>query len=252
MKLSLLTISGFGKSLKIGTALAAAPLAFGCAAVPATGGPGQGAVGALPTTAVPTTVPTTAVPTTVPTTAVPTTVPTTAVPTTVPTTAVPTTVPTTAVPMTAVPTTPGVPPLTYLGDVTQTTHDVVGGITVGPPHGTGPVVEWSTIGQTCVTVGSLCDSSLTGFVQLGNATSPQAGTIRSDGTIDPLMNDRRVYILEFRGMLCSPVGPKQPSPSPSPLPARDQSCEVKNYIDAQSGDILYTVSYASYRAARPQ
>lgn len=212
MKLSLLTISGFGKSLKIGTALAAAPLAFGCAAVPATGGPGQGAVGALPTTAVPTT----------------------------------------AVPTTAVPTTPGVPPLTYLGDVTQTTHDVVGGITVGPPHGTGPVVEWSTIGQTCVTVGSLCDSSLTGFVQLGNATSPQAGTIRSDGTIDPLMNDRRVYILEFRGMLCSPVGPKQPSPSPSPLPARDQSCEVKNYIDAQSGDILYTVSYASYRAARPQ
>lgn len=215
MKLSLLTICVSGKNLKIGTALAAVSLSFGCAAVPSTGGPGQGAVGAVPTTAVPTT---------------------------------------------AVPTTPGVPPLTNLGPVTETTHDADAGITVGPPHGTGAVVDWSTIGKTCATGESLCAPSLTGFVQLGNATSPQAGTMRSDGTVDSLMNDRRVYILEFRGMPCAPVGPNRHSPSSSPSPSltisptgptQDESCEVKNYIDAQSGDILYTVSYPKPGVAQP-
>ncbi len=44
-------------------------------------------------------------------------------------------------------------------------------------------------------------------VTLARATSPQAGTARPDGSIDPLMDATLVYVLHWTGMMCLPVGP---------------------------------------------
>lgn len=80
-------------------------------------------------------------------------------------------------------------------------------------------------------------------VTLARATSPQAGTARPDGSIDPLMDATLVYVLHWTGMMCLPVGPLHYPPTATGTPATPAPCDALSFVDANTGAELYGASY---------
>lgn len=84
-----------------------------------------------------------------------------------------------------------------------------------PPGPAVPRRPWTVTLAVCGHNGDGCgDRGHRPTVTLARATSPQAGTARPDGSIDPLMDATLVYVLHWTGMMCLPVGPSTTQPPP--------------------------------------
>lgn len=133
--------------------------------------------------------------------------------------------------------------LTYEGPVTSGSVGGPTGVSLEPPGEVVPAVPWTAVADACVSGDALCDPAGRGTVTLARATARQAGEARPDGSIAPLMDDRLVYVMRWPGVPCLPSGPP-PARGTSPGPVNPRTCDLWDYLDADTGKIVYAVSHS--------
>ena len=132
----------------------------------------------------------------------------------------------------------------YLGPLASPTTYAGPGIRLVPPGPAVPRRPWTATLAVCGHNGDGCgDRGHRPTVTLARATSPQAGTARPDGSIDPLMDATLVYVLHWTGMMCLPVGPLHYPPTATGTPATPAPCDALSFVDANTGAELYGASY---------
>lgn len=102
-------------------------------------------------------------------------------------------------------------------------------------------VAWSdAYVSNCTTGDAICDPSGPPTIVLAKATTTSAGEEQKDGSIAPIMKDTLVYVVQWTGVPCMPVGPMRPTNETAATAAK-HSCTVMNFIDATTGLVLYSV-----------
>jgi hypothetical protein len=130
----------------------------------------------------------------------------------------------------------------YVGRISTPIEYVNAGVSLAVPDATSSAkISWSTAYSTCDSGDAICGKGALPTISLAVATARQAGNANPDGSIAPLMKDTLVYVMTFNGIPCIPKGgPPVPSPTHAP-PTQAYSCVLLNFIDANSGQVLYSV-----------
>lgn len=127
----------------------------------------------------------------------------------------------------------------YVGPITAPTSYARGVVTLSvPPLSVTPTVSWETAYASCASGNAICEPGVSMTISLASASDTRAGIARSNGSIIPVMNHTLVYVFLQNGAPCAPVGP--PS-SGAAGPARVLSCTILNFVDANTGAVLYSV-----------
>ena len=133
------------------------------------------------------------------------------------------------------------PSATYTGPISAPIKYQNAGITLEPPGSSvQPKASWSdAYTKGCSSGDAICSTSSGPTISLALATSPQAGQANTDGSINPLMNKTLVYVITWTGVTCVRAGGP---PEPPGAAVAIDSCTLLNFIDANSGTVLYSVS----------
>jgi hypothetical protein len=150
-----------------------------------------------------------------------------------------------AAPAAAIPE-PVLPAASYTGPLTTTVVYDHGGITLTAPSGaSAPAVSWAdAYTANCKSGDAICDLSQSPTIYLANATVTRSGQLQKDGSLEPLMIDKLVYVLKWTNAPCTQAGPV-PSPGSKAGPRPNDSCTLINLIDAGTGKVLYSVEGAN-------
>jgi hypothetical protein len=120
------------------------------------------------------------------------------------------------------------------------------GLTLYPPGVATANVDAQAAFALCRSGVAECPDSSPVGAQLALATDPGPAQLDSTGKLNPLMNRRLVWALTWDAVTChSSGGPVvlTASGSPGPSVRADRSCNVIAFVDASTGDYLYTVTY---------
>lgn len=125
----------------------------------------------------------------------------------------------------------------YVGDVPGPSYDSRVGVslTTPLPNQTAEKV-WTSVFASCLTGDAICDPGVAAVVSLAVATSTSAGHADPSGKLIPLMSNQLVYVLEQDGISCRAAGPAGATQT-------DHLCNGLNFIDADTGAVMYSVTY---------
>lgn len=130
-------------------------------------------------------------------------------------------------------------------------------IRVEPAGSRVATVSWSRAYETCLTGDSICDSSATPTIALGVVSDSQSGTVNSDGSVTPILNNALAWVITYTGRPCAPAGAAGSAfaapissqgvdlPTSMTTP-RAYTCTIVNFVSADSGQVLY-----SFQASNP-
>jgi hypothetical protein len=137
---------------------------------------------------------------------------------------------------------PVLPQATYAGPLTTPAGYDNGTVMLAVPSPTRfAAVPWSdAYAVNCRSGDAVCDLSRGPTIVLAEATVTTAGHPRPDGSLEPLVKDALVYVLEWTDVPCGPVGPA-PSPGSTAAPQPDATCTLITLIDAGTGRVLLSV-----------
>lgn len=142
-------------------------------------------------------------------------------------------------PPTTGPSTP-VGPFKYFGPVSASSTLDGGDVHLAvPPAGATPAVSPSkAFAASAQGGGGASAMSATATMRLALVTTTAAGTARSDGSINPLINDALTYIIVWTGRQCpSPAGPVPATPQSTTTVARQ--CHLVEFVSATTGKHIY-------------
>jgi hypothetical protein len=114
------------------------------------------------------------------------------------------------------------------------------GISMEPPTSQGSVIQAKDALSVCKSGAGCPDAPAT--AELAVATDSGSGSADAAGRVALLMDHRLVWALSWSNVECSHSGPP-PAPGASLAP-RLTACDVITFVDAKSGTLVYTLSYA--------
>lgn len=143
----------------------------------------------------------------------------------------------------APPTQAGTATFEYLGAITAPEAFTRSGIVLSVPDSASvPIVGLSAVDVSCASGEAICASGAAA-VTLARATSKLAGTASESGILEPLMKDTLVYVVRWTGVPCAPTG--GPARSTSGTSGLTTTCELVDFLDAQTGKVLYAIEATS-------
>jgi hypothetical protein len=113
-------------------------------------------------------------------------------------------------------------------------------ITIAPPDGTTTARTKSADAYALCQQGVAdCPTSAPANVELVLATDTGSGTLNAAGGVNPIMNNRLVWVINWVGIACSPHGGAKVLTTPDASPA-SQLCDTAAFVDAGSGAYIFT------------
>jgi hypothetical protein len=135
---------------------------------------------------------------------------------------------------------PSLPAAIYAGAVTANVEYADGGIILKvPPTSANARASWSdAYVASCMSGDAICDVGKKPMIFLAVATIGIAGEAQKDGSLRPVVEDKLVFVMQYTNVPCTGSGPPRRKERTTPTMS---FCTVLNFIDADSGRVLYSV-----------